>query len=197
MEEILNEYFTGFCIAGYRGTYYGIFTLKDSCNLTDKAAESEALLVSKDELEVRITTLLSQYLNLNVSARMDSGGSGVAGVLSAYQRALAGFDRAETDSDSSWLISKALGYINAHFQEDICLEDVAQHVGLSESYLSKILKQGTGKSYSKLLIQARIERAKYLLGSTEEKVYTISRQIGYTNPYYFDRIFKAVVGRCV
>ena len=193
VEEILNEYFTGFCIAGYHGNYYGVFTPKKDQGISQKVIDRESLLSCKEELRERITTLLSQYLNLNVSVRMGSGGCGIEGVLEAYQNAMSGYDKSGAENDCNWLVSKALGYINTHFQEDIRLEDVALYVGLRESYLSKILKQQTGKSYSRLLIHARVERAKYLLGCTEEKIYAISQQVGYGNPYYFDRIFKSIV----
>lgn len=188
VEEILNEYYKGYCIAGYHGSYYVVFVPENGMSGWERP------FAQIDELKLRITTLIAQYLNLNITAKAGSGGNGIAGAKEAYAKALSGFDESEMGGDSHWLVSKALGYINAHFQENICLDDVARHVGLSESYLSKILKQGTGKSYSKLLIQARIERAKYLLGSTEEKVYEVSRQVGYSNPYYFDRIFKSIAG---
>ncbi len=181
VEEVLHEYCRAFCIAGHRGVYYGVF-----------AAESENRTYS-EEFCVRIPILLAQYLNLNVKAGAEWGGWGTEGVLRAYRKLKEAKDT-NRDGDFSWGVAKALEYINHHFGEDISLDDVAAHVGLSESYLSRLLKQATGKNYSRILMQTRIERAKYLLSNTEEKVYAVSELVGYKNPFYFDRLFKALVG---
>ena len=187
VEEILNEYGTAFCIAGYRGTYYGVFAIPQERDGAGERARGE-------EFCTRIPILLGQYLNLNVKACIGWGGEGLEGIRNAYQEAMGSLENGEAKGDFSWGVAKALEYINHHYQEDISLDDVADYVGLSESYLSRLLKQATGKSYSRILIHSRIERAKYLLSNTEEKVYAVSELVGYKNPFYFDRLFKSTVG---
>lgn len=74
------------------------------------------------------------------------------------------------------------------------LERIAQEVYLSPSYVSMLFKQETGKSISKVLGQMRLDRACELLQNPELKIYEISEQVGYPNPYYFSVWFKKNTG---
>ena len=65
---------------------------------------------------------------------------------------------------------------------------------LNPSYFSTLLKKFTGKSYTELLMEYRIERAKDLLLLTDAKVYRVGQMVGYEDKFYFSRIFKRVTG---
>jgi YesN/AraC family two-component response regulator len=49
-------------------------------------------------------------------------------------------------------------------------------------------------SYSEYLTWVRLERAKELLKETHYHVYEIGQMVGYTNQYYFNRLFKKITG---
>ena len=66
-------------------------------------------------------------------------------------------------------VRAALRYISAHFSEDIQLDDLAAAVGLNPAYLSGLLKNKTGMTYSEHLLKARMERAKELLAGSNAK----------------------------
>jgi two-component system response regulator YesN len=96
--------------------------------------------------------------------------------------------------DSKTIILKAKQFINKHFCENISLEAVAEHLGLSASYFSRLFSKETGESFTDYVINLRVHRAKELLKTTKYKVYEVSEMVGYDNPHYFSRIFKKVAG---
>lgn len=84
-------------------------------------------------------------------------------------------------------------YILSHLQS-ATLEEVSTLVHMSAGYLSQILKDHAGKSFSALLLEMRMEKAKELLEQINYKQYEIALMVGYTNPKNFSRAFKQYYG---
>ncbi len=91
-------------------------------------------------------------------------------------------------------IRKALVYIQSNFTRDLTLEEVAAHVGVSKSYLSRIFPEYAGKHFCSYLQQLRIERAKELLRFTDDHIYEIASKVGFWNSRYFGKVFRDMVG---
>ncbi len=89
---------------------------------------------------------------------------------------------------------KAIQFIESHYAEAITLEDVADHVGLSPNYFSKLFKNELGKGYAEYLAEYRIEKSKKLLAETAESVKEISARVGYPDQKYFSKLFRKVTG---
>ncbi|NLK76078.1 MAG: helix-turn-helix domain-containing protein [Clostridiales bacterium] len=85
-------------------------------------------------------------------------------------------------------------YINEHYKEDFLFEDLADNIGISYSYMRKIVKNETGKSLIDLLNQLRIEEAKRLLVDTDDNILDIALSVGYRNTQSFNRYFKKYLG---
>lgn len=100
----------------------------------------------------------------------------------------------DVDGSSSSTIRKAQRYIEENFSRDISLSDIAENVGLTPNYLSTLFKTGTGKTYVNYLTELRIERAKVLLVDSSLKVYEVGSMVGYSDPKYFNRVFRQVTG---
>ena len=92
-------------------------------------------------------------------------------------------------------IEKVVKYIQEHFNEDITLNDIAENVYLSPVYVSRLIKEQTGKNFVTLMMEFRIERAVNLLQHTELYVYEIAEQVGYDNLKYFYKVFRKVTGK--
>ena len=85
-------------------------------------------------------------------------------------------------------------YIENNYQKStLSLDDVANELGYSVSYISAILKR-RGTSFTKYLTQVRMEQAKQLLADPSKKLVAIANEIGYDDPYYFSHCFKKYVG---
>lgn len=91
-------------------------------------------------------------------------------------------------------VRAALRYISAHFSEDIQLDDLAAAVGLNPAYLSGLLKNKTGMTYSEHLLKARMERAKELLAGSNAIVKSVCYEVGYRDVKYFSRLFSQYTG---
>lgn len=91
------------------------------------------------------------------------------------------------------LVQQAKDYIEKHFDQKISLEEVAQQVYLHPTYLSTIIKQETGYTFSDYITFIRVKKAKQLLNS-HLSVKEVARKVGYPDSNYFCRVFKKVTG---
>lgn len=114
--------------------------------------------------------------------------------LQKLKKDLTHFLQTEEARNYPRVIAEAKRYIREHYTEQISLPEVAATVGLTPSYFSTVFKEHLGMSFSAYLTVVRIERAKELLKDTHYRVYEISHMVGYSNQYYFNRLFKKMVG---
>ena len=91
-------------------------------------------------------------------------------------------------------VLEAKAYMDAAYGKDITLEQVAERVGLSPAYFSKVFKQETGQGFAEYLTQLRIAAAKKYLAETRESVKSIAALVGYQDEKYFSKVFKKAVG---
>lgn len=98
------------------------------------------------------------------------------------------------DDITSKLIGRVIDYINKHFSNEITLNQIADEVGLSPQYLSKIFKENYGTNFIDYITKKRIEHAEELLVSSGKSIKEISGLVGYEDPNYFSRIFKKDTG---
>lgn len=92
------------------------------------------------------------------------------------------------------VVGKAKEYIKEHFNKDISLEEVAKYVDISPYYFSKLFKEEEGQNFIEYLTSLRIAKAKKLLQESEASIKEVCCEVGYSDPNYFSRIFKKVVG---
>jgi len=87
---------------------------------------------------------------------------------------------------------EAKEYINKHYMKNMNVSEVADYLGISYAYLSKIFKNQFGGSEKLLdyLNRIRIEKAKELLASAELSLNEIADQVGYNNTQSLQRFFK-------
>ena len=91
-------------------------------------------------------------------------------------------------------ITRAVNYINEHFNEQIELNEVAEYIHLSPYYLSRLFKKETGRNLIDYLNEVRINRAKDLIKDPALKLYEIAEKVGYRDNTYFGQMFKKYVG---
>lgn len=91
---------------------------------------------------------------------------------------------------------KILGYIQGHFTEQsFSLGELADQFHMSQSYVTRIVKQETGSSFSELLTRMRIDRAVFLLVQNPDmKLVEIAEKTGFASQHYFSRVFKEKIG---
>ncbi|MBQ6787907.1 MAG: 2-isopropylmalate synthase [Lachnospiraceae bacterium] len=82
-----------------------------------------------------------------------------------------------------------LNYIQTNYQS-VTLEDMANEFHLSTPYISKYIKDKSGKTFGEHVTQTRLKRAKTLLKNGNMTVENISYAVGYPNAEHFIRLFK-------
>lgn len=90
-------------------------------------------------------------------------------------------------------IQDVLEYINEN-AVDLSLPVLAQYFNYSESYMSRFIKRHTGRSFSELQQNARLDMAADLLRSTDLSVSNIITEVGYTGKAHFYRVFHERFG---
>lgn len=85
-------------------------------------------------------------------------------------------------------------YIIDHSSEEISLDLLADRVGLSTIYISKMFKAKLGINYIDFLTECRIEKAKVLIQDPRKSIKEISFDVGYHDPNYFSKVFKKSTG---
>ena len=91
-------------------------------------------------------------------------------------------------------LKPAMEYIQNHYKEKITLYDIAKAAYLSSSRLCHLFRDELNTTAFKYLNATRIQRAKYLLLSTDMTCIEVCFDSGFANLSFFNRTFKQQVG---
>ena len=88
-------------------------------------------------------------------------------------------------------IKLAMDLIQQKYASPLSLTYVAEQVGLSAPYFSKIFHAELGESFNEYLTRTRMEQAHRLITSSNKKMYEIAELVGIPNYRYFSKLYKA------
>ncbi|MES2613112.1 MAG: AraC family transcriptional regulator [Pseudomonadota bacterium] len=91
-------------------------------------------------------------------------------------------------------LQRALRHLREHSHEDLSLPDTATAVALSPNYLAHLLKKQTGRTFTELLTERRLEHARELLTGSDILIREIAYQSGFHDEAYFSRRFRQSTG---
>lgn len=103
-------------------------------------------------------------------------------------------EKVDESSTQDRHVTMVIRYMYEHLYRNLTLDEISESIQLSKSYLNAIFKAQTGRSPVEFFIHLKMKEACKLLKSTDMYVYQVSAAMGYTDQYYFSRIFKKVVG---
>lgn len=92
------------------------------------------------------------------------------------------------------IIYKLSSYVKNNYQSKLSLSDAAAHVYLSRSYLSKLLKDELGCTFTEYVNAIRIAKSKELLKNSDLPLVDISNTVGFEDQSYFTKVFKKTTG---
>ena len=96
-------------------------------------------------------------------------------------------------SQTDVYIHKTIQYINANIQNKITIDDVAENVHLSKSYLQHIFKNKLGIAISEYIFKQKMNCAKFMLSSGKSLSET-ANALGYTYYSTFSAHYKKLFG---
>lgn len=87
-------------------------------------------------------------------------------------------------------MEEVLSYITKHLEQPISLDELARRAALSPFHFSRMFKRETGFSPHAYLVRSRVDRARYLLKSTNLSVKEIAFSTGFQSECGFCTTFK-------
>jgi AraC-like DNA-binding protein len=91
-------------------------------------------------------------------------------------------------------IAALMSFIRERLTDQISVEDAAKHLNVSPSCLSARIKRLTGKTFSELLSEVRLLRAKELLLYSDCRISEVAYSCGFEDHAYFSRRFRQLLG---
>lgn len=85
-------------------------------------------------------------------------------------------------------------YVETHIGEPISLNEVAQLVDLSKAHFSRLFHSQTGTCFQDWLVRQRVEYAKDLMRTENQKVTQVAFAVGFGSISAFGRAFKKLEG---
>jgi AraC-like DNA-binding protein len=93
-----------------------------------------------------------------------------------------------------WRNDRIDAWFETHLHTSAKAEDLAEKLFVSRRQLSRILQECYGMNFRDKLLQARIDRAMWLLRHTDKPVGEIAEAVGYTAPSSFYHVFRLRCG---
>ena len=86
--------------------------------------------------------------------------------------------------------AKCKDYVRKHYREKIYLEVVAEGLGISPTYLSRLFRKETGVTFQEFVNQVRVSRAADLLAYTDMDLDEIAVYVHFPSQSYFGKMFR-------
>jgi len=88
-------------------------------------------------------------------------------------------------------------FIETEFKKQSSVNSIARKLNLSENQLYSIVKEFSGLSPKKYLIQRLMLEAKRMLFYERHNVKELAYELGFSDPDYFSRLFKQTSGKSI
>lgn len=102
-------------------------------------------------------------------------------------------DQSQPEPNASSFM-QIIKYLHNNYDQDISLKKLSEQFHMNSSYISSLIKNETGLTYTQYLTDLRIGKARQLLESTDLSLAEISEAVGFNDYFYFIKKFKKVVG---
>lgn len=122
--------------------------------------------------------------------------SDLIGLHSACQTALSALSDAPPafPPSRSPVVLSVLNYLWAHYASPVKLANVADHVYLNPSYISRIVHKETGMSFVDHLLFIRVQEAKRILLTSRARTFEVAEMTGFGSVKYFSQVFRQLTG---
>ncbi|WP_221637266.1 helix-turn-helix transcriptional regulator [Paenilisteria rocourtiae] len=118
-------------------------------------------------------------------------------ILERYVPRLMRDSREDATSKSQETLEKLqqiFAYVEEHYQETITLQQVADYVGFSSYYFTKLFKRNMGITFMTFVNDYRLSKAKWILLNEETPVTEVAELAGFSSVKTFHHAFKRAMG---
>lgn len=118
-----------------------------------------------------------------------------AWLRAAFERICSVLERCDREQgDSPPRLALAMAFMRDNLGRDLGREEVARRAGLSPGHFAQLLREATGRSFSELLRQFRVQAACGMLRDRERPLADIATTCGFCDQSHFTKVFKEMRG---
>lgn len=99
-----------------------------------------------------------------------------------------------THSSTRRKINSTIDFMKKNVRDNLSLKELAEVVGFSENHYMRLFRKQTGFSPMDYFIRLKVQNACRDLDLTDKLIYEIADGLGFTDCYYFSRMFKKIMG---
>ena len=158
------------------------YDTKVSLNPSDNEKYITAPKLTDCEGNSRVQGYFQRLLEAHVHGNIPQAASAFAGSL------------VSEDYVGNTYVRKLQEYIQGHYIEGFDASDVEAACGLSYKYAGTLFKEAVGETIREYQRTLRIRRAKQLLTETDRPVTEIAQLCGFSDVFYFSKVFRAQQG---
>lgn len=103
-------------------------------------------------------------------------------------------DPAEGTYSPEEIVTLVKEYVQNNYSGDIDLNSIAEKLGFSSSYLTKVFNKVENTTPSKYIRNYRMNLAKQLLLEKDMTIAQVAECVGYNDPFHFSKSFKQTFG---
>ncbi len=114
--------------------------------------------------------------------------------LAIWHEESAADDARPSNRHADRAVDALIDLVHQRLDQPLTVPDLAHEVQLSQNYLARQFKRRTGQTIPRFILQARIDRARLLLSTTDLPIKAVAIQVGLADPQHFNKQFRRVVG---
>ena len=180
-----------------KGSRYSIDVKKNTrficINFEFEASKSESKSCSFKNMPTSVKSEFFKLLHIWLGNRSYKIPRSLSLLYGIYYECLASQSRPYVKDSGQW--KRLITYILEHYSDpNLSIKDIAEATDMSEAGVRRIFKIKRNTTPVKYLNTLRMEKAKNLLETSNLTVADISAATGFTDPFYFSRIFKKHYG---
>ncbi|MDD5848777.1 MAG: helix-turn-helix transcriptional regulator [Firmicutes bacterium] len=154
---------------------------------TNKFSDEFIHLTSGKEHEIRS---LLEAMVIEYADRRDDTQRMLKSMLQTLFLQIARRYRVENTRSSQLSLSEKIMQYMADHSDVVTLKDIASHFSYHPNYISALLHKETGRKFTEILLEKRMERAVLLLKNTTLSIEEIAAMLGYSNSSNFYKAFR-------
>ena len=98
--------------------------------------------------------------------------------------------------DNPAFFESICAYLTEHMAEDLSLQTICRVFSISQTYMSRLFRKYSGKSFNQYLTEIRIGHARELIMEFPDLlIKEVASMVGYHDQFYFSRLFRSVTGQ--
>lgn len=165
------------------------FEVLDQMRSDDRTRQVPVVILSGRQLSLNDIQRLEQHAAVTLQSK---GILSEEEIIASLHRSLFGEDT--LPPQTSALAKRAIAYLHQNYARPLARWEIAEGIGVSEDYLSRVFNRELGISPWDYLNRYRICQARELLRLTHDSISRISRRVGFSDPAYFSRVFHRITG---